>query len=242
MKTLFTILSVGLTMLAQAQLMKQDHMIILYSGDIITGERLVYESPIMKQPTFTLESESYESNTVGFFQNNHGYFANLSRLHGTNAERYAIRIKTAKMNLYEEVDLTVYGGDDLQLEDSSILQNPMLATGEMYEYYSMGDEPVREATYSNLIVDLGENEGSVKHLHSFRNYRLLQWGMIGIGSGIIAANILAQSHSAVRFNPVMALGIVIGGGSYFMQAPKQDELWLAADEYNSKHEEVLSER
>ena len=241
MRTLLITLSALCALNAGAQLTASEHKVLLFSGESVTGTRLVYESPILKEAFFSLDDETYESSTVSFFQNNHGYFANLCRVHGLTAERYALRIKSGKMNLYEEVDMAVYGSDDLQTEESGNSQDPMLATGKMYEYYSMGDEPVRIANYSNLIVDLGDNALSVEHLHRHRNYRMLQWGMIGLGGGIIAANILAQSHSAVRFNPVMALGIVIGGGSYFLQAPKEDELWLAADEYNMP-EDVLSER
>jgi hypothetical protein len=226
---------------ATAQLTKPVHKVVLFSGEVFTGERLVYETPILRPAYFALDMEEFESSSVNYFQNNHGYFTNLARLHGMNSERYALRIATGKMNLFEEVDLSVYGGDELKTADSSGIQDPMLATGEMYEYYSKGDQPVRKASYRNLVVDLKDNEQSIKHLHAYRNYTILQWGMLGVGSAIIAANIMAQSNSAVRFNPVMALGIVIGGGSYLMERPKHDELWLAADEYN-KEEEVLSER
>jgi hypothetical protein len=241
MKALFTTLAICANIILQAQLTKSEHKVLLYSGDIFNGESVVYESPILQPCYFALDDVTFESSTVAFFQNNHGYFANLGRIHGPNTERYAMRIKTGKLNLFEEVDLSVYGSEELKTEGTSNNQDPMLASGEMYEYYSKGDGAVRLASYKNLIVDLSDNERSMTHLKRHRNYKILQWGMIGIGSGIVAANIISQSNKAVRFNPVMALGIVIGGGSYLLEGPKQDELWLAADEYN-KEEPVLSER
>ncbi|MBL0315082.1 MAG: hypothetical protein IPP69_04605 [Flavobacteriales bacterium] len=212
--------------------------VVLYSGDVITGEHLLYESPIMKQPLFTMSNEEYASTDVQFFQNNHGFFANLNRIHGQNTERYALRIKVGKLNLFEEIDLSVYGGEELKTEGTNNNQDPMLATGEMYQYYSKGTDAVREAKYSNLKYDLSDNAASMAHLKRYRNYRSLQWGLIGVGAGLIAANVIAHSNTAVKFNPVMALGFVIGGGSYLLEKPKEDELWLAADEYNKETEAV----
>ncbi len=246
MKTLLTTLACIGFICSQAQLTQKEHKVVLYSGDVFTGEHLIYECPILQTPVFTMQNESYESNTVEYFQNNHGFFANLGRIHGMNKERYAMRIELGKINLYEEVDLSVYGSEELQTEGTNNNQDPMLATGKVLEYYtmgesSMGESTIREATYSNLKVDLQDNASSMAHLRKHRNYKILQWGMIGIGSGIIAANIISNANGAVRFNPVMAIGIAIGGGSYFMEAPKKDKLWLAADDYN-KESEVLSER
>lgn len=241
MKALFTTLTCIGLMTAQAQLTKPAHKLILFSGEQITGESLVYESPILRQPYFTMSDESYESPTVAFFQNSHGYFANLCKIHGLNSERYAMRIKLGKINFFEEVDLSVYGGETLKIEGTNNNQDPMLASGDILEYYTKGDSPIRAAKYKNLVVDLNDNANSMSHLKRYRNYKILQWSMIGVGSGIIAANIISQSNSSVKFNPVMAIGIAIGGGSYLMEKPKEEELWIAVEDYN-KEPEVLSER
>ncbi len=241
MKALFTTLACIGLLTVHAQLTKPNHKIILFSGDQITGENLLYESPIMRQSYFSLQDETYESPTVAYFQNNHGYFANMCKIHGLNAERYAMRIKSGRINLFEEIDLSVYGSETLKTEGTNNNQDPMLASGDALEYYSKGDSPIRAAKYRNLIFDLSDNANCMTHLKRYRNYKILQWSMIGIGSGIIAANIIRQSNNAIKFNPVMAIGISIGGGSYFLEKPKEEELWMAADEYN-KEEEVLSER
>ncbi len=221
---------------ASAQLTSPDFRIILYSGEIVNGNHLRYESPLLKPATFLIDDMEYSSFEVGFFQNSHGYFANLAKLHGENTERYAMRIKKGKLNLYEEIEISVYGGENLLTDDETgnQLQDPMLATGESFNYYSMGNEPVREANYSNLTVDLKDNAESLSHLKKYRNYRLLQWTMLSLGSGVVAYEVIRSSGSSVRLSPFMAFGIVIGGGSYFMEAPKQDELWLAADAYNAE--------
>ena len=222
-------------MSVSAQLTKPQHKVFLASGDVVTGEKLSYETAPTGRQQFVLDNEQYDSEEVRFFQNNHGYFANLNRVLGSNQERYALRIRKAKMSLYEEVEMEVYGGDELKTEAApgSAVQDPLLASGKMFEYYQMADNDyVRKATYSNLKVDLASNSESMKHLESYKKYRILQWAMLGVGSGIIAMDVMRQSGGPVRFNPMMAFGFVVGGSSYFLETPKKDALWLAADEFN----------
>jgi hypothetical protein len=227
--------------LGHAQLTKPANKLQLFSGDVITGENVVYNAQMVKQSVFMVDNDSYESSAVEYFQNDHGYFANLGRIHGFEKERYALRIKTGRINLFEEIEIDVYGGEELKTESNTNAQDPMLASGASYQYYQKGEGKVLEANYRNLKVDLADNEKSSKLLRNFRNYRLLQWGLIGVGSGLVAASVIAQTGGAVKFTPFMALGFVVGGGSYFLEAPKSDALWLAADEYNRPASaEVLS--
>jgi hypothetical protein len=41
-----------------------------------------------------------------------------------------------------------------------------------------------------------------------------------------------QSGQTIQFNPMMLLGVLLSGSSFLLEAPKNDALWLAADEYN----------
>jgi hypothetical protein len=225
---------------ALAQLTKPVHRMILFNGEIITGEHLTYNCPILKPAEFVLDGISYETNTVEFFQNNHGYFANLSRQNAKSKERYAMRIQKGKINLFEEIEIDIYGSEELQVEGNSNGKDPLLASGEFFNYYSKGDEAIKKATYRNLKVDLSDNANSMYHLKQFKKYQLIQWGLIGAATGIVAANVAAQSSTGVKFNPIMAVGLVIGGSSYFLQAPKSDSMWLAADEYNKTEQPMVS--
>ena len=219
---------------AQLTIEKLDHKLILFSGEIVNGLELKYEAPSLKQAQFYMDGSSYSSDEVKFFQNSHGFFANLAKIHGGNSERYALRIRKGAMSLYEEIEMEVYGGDELKTGEEATMQDPLLATGKMFDYYNIQDQPVREANYRNLVVDLKDNTESMKHLKRYRNYKWLQMGLIGLGSGVVAYDVIRQSGSAVKFNPFMAFGFVIGGSSYFLETPKHDELWLAADSYNTE--------
>lgn len=238
MKAFVLSLSMFCFISVNAQLTHPEQKIILYNGEEIIGKKLLYETPLFKPSEFVLDGVSYESSAVEFFQNNHGYFANLGRQHNNRQERYAMRIQKGKLNLFEEIEISVYGGELLQTEENSNGKDPMLASGEVFHYYKKDGETIKKATCKNLKVDLSDNENSMKHLKAYKKYQVLQWGLIGVGTGFIAANIIAQSSTGIKFNPVMAIGLVVGGSSYFLQAPKSDSIWLAADEYNAVNEVV----
>lgn len=240
MKTVFVSLGILFCGIVNAQLSNPQQKLILYNGEVLTGNSLLYHSPILKPAEFVLDGLSYETSMVEFFQNKHGYFANLSNQNRNSHERYALCIRMGKVNLFEEIDMEVYGGEELIVEENAKGRDPMLASGEYFQFYTKGNEAVKKATYRNMKVDLSDNEASMKHLKAFKKYQLLQWGLIGVGSGLIAANVINQAPGAVKFNPVMAIGFVIGGSSYFLQSPKSDSIWLAADEYNKHDIDVVS--
>lgn len=232
MRIVFTTLLFGFALFGMAQKSQPEHHVKLYSGELIAGARLLYVTPILKQPMFEIDSRKYDSFTVEFFQNNHGYFGNLNKFYGDKSERYALRIKKGKINLFEEIDMNYYAGDELEVGDGQ--EKPEeLATGEFFQYYSMADNaPLKRAGYRSLKTDLQGNEESVKHLKAFRNFKTLQASLIIAGAGVIAYDIISQKDGAVRFSPMMAVGIVVAGSSYFLEGKKDDALWQAVDAYN----------
>ncbi|MFZ4784975.1 MAG: hypothetical protein ACOYLH_05810 [Flavobacteriales bacterium] len=219
----------GITLQANAQ-KTTTHSVKLFSGDMFEGTRLIYSSPILKKPIFELDGTPYESNTVAFFQNNHGYFANLTALYGEKSERYALRTRQGKINIFEEVDLTAYAGDELETGEDG--DNENLASGKIFGYYTKGDGAIKKAKYSNLKLDLADNEEAMKELRAYRNFKWLQAGLVAAGAGILAYDIYRQKDQPVSFSVMMAVGICVGGSSYFVESKKDDALWLAADAYN----------
>jgi hypothetical protein len=231
MRFIITLIFATLYSVSFSQKTNQENSVKLHSGEIFQGEKALYINPILKQPSWEVDGQKFETNLVAFIQNNNGYIAHLNKIHGDKTERYALRIKKGKINLYEEIDIEYYGGETLEGADGD--EKPeTLASGEMYQYYAMGDGDVKKATFKSLKNDLKDNEESVKHLKAFRNFKFLQATLIALGAGIITYDIINQSDDAVRFSPLMAAGIVVGGSSYFLQSKKDDALWLAADAYN----------
>lgn len=232
MKVLITLFCLAIAGLSNAQLSKP-HYLYLYSGDSIEGTRLLYQTPILKPANFSMDGEIFETNLVQYLVNNNGYFANLNKIYGDKSERYALRIKAGKINLFEEIDMEYYGQDELQVDknvDESMQE--MLATGEIFQYYNLGTGELKKASYKNLKLDIGSNEASKQELNRYRKLQFLQYGLMAAGAGIITYDIIRQSGDAVRFSPWMAVGIAVGGSSYFLESKKEDAKWLAADAYN----------
>jgi hypothetical protein len=230
MRFLFLLFFTAICSSTFAQKTEAEHSVKLHTGEVFEGDKVLYINPILKQPSWELDGKKFETGIVAYIQNNHGFLANLNKIHGEKAERYALRIKKGKINLFEEVDIEFYGGETLEAEGDE--KPETLASGEIYQYYSMGDGEVKKARFKSLKNDLKDNEASVKHLNAFRNFKILQATLIALGAGIITYDIINQSDDAVRFSPMMAAGIVVGGSSYFLQSKKDDALWLAADAYN----------
>jgi hypothetical protein len=231
MRFILTLILAAICSIGYSQKTNPENSVKLYSGESFEGEKVLYINPILKQPSWEVDGQKFETNMVAFIQNNNGYIANLNKIHGDKSERYALRIKKGKINLFEEIDIEYYGGETLEGADGE--EKPeTLASGEIFQYYSMGEGDLKKATFKSLKNDLKDNEESVKHLKAFRNFKIIQATLIAIGAGIIAYDIINQSDDAVRFSPLMAAGIVVGGSSYFLQSKKDDALWLAADAYN----------
>jgi hypothetical protein len=91
---------------------------------------------------------------------------------------------------------------------------------------------VKKATLKNLRKDIGGVEAARKELNYHRNMKVLQFSLIAVGAGLITYGIIEQSGDDVRFSIPMAVGIVVGGSSYFLEKKKEDALWFAADAYN----------
>jgi hypothetical protein len=218
------------TLNASAQLpVVTEHYIVAPTGEKKVGKRLIYEAPILRTPAFDLDGLVIETPAVAFFQNNHGYFANLARIHGQKTERYAIRIRAGKLNLFEEIDMLYYGGDALQVSEGD---NELLAKGEEFQYFNAGSGPVLKANYVNLRDHVADNAVALKEVRMIRKLSYLQVALISLGAGTIGYEILRQKDSAVQFTPGMAAGIVVGGSSYFLSGAKENARWLTADAYN----------
>lgn len=207
----------------------------LYSGEKVTGTHLTYEMPILKPALFQLDDQPFETKQVQFFQNNHGFFANLNKIHGDKSERYALRIKQGRANIYEEVSMDVYGKEELNVNggtEEDLKRLDLLASGEGFEYYSVAEREVRKANVRNMRDDFADNAQALHEVNMIRKYQILQVALIGVGAGFIAYDIISQSGGAVRLNAPMVIGVVIGGSAYFLEGAKENARWLAIDEYN----------
>lgn len=222
----------------RAQVTQPSHLVLLHNGEEYTGKRLLYISPILRTSEFSLDERKFESSEIAFFRNNLGYFANLNRIYSDRAERYAMRIKEGRISLFEEIDIEIYGGDELEGVGPGIT-NERLATGDDFQYFTRLNGPVQKANYRNLKLAMADYPESRREMNIYRNYRYLQVGMVLAGAGLITYEIMRQGREAqtstdgaIRMTPMIALGVVIGGSSYFIERAKSNTKWIAVEKYN----------
>lgn len=200
----------------------------LMTGETIEGKELIYLAPSNAEPLFQLDGLMYPAKDVEFFQNRHGYFANLGRIEGFEKPSFAMCIDKGRTNLYQRIDIQVYGNSLLQPGPNG----EGLSDGTKFQFYNVGDEPLRKVGYSNMKVDLADNLGATAHLKDYRKFRMIQFGLLGSGAGVLASSLAVQAGQPIQFNPMMLLGVLLSGSSLLLETPKDDALWLAADEYN----------
>lgn len=231
MKKIVTLLLLTASTTLWSQKTENSSFVVLHTGEKLSGSALHYEMPILRPSTFNLDDKQLEATEVAFFQNSIGFFANLNKIHGNKSERFAMRIKSGKVNLFEEIPIEIYGKGSL---DSSIedLDKDMLASGKSFQYYSVAQREVRKATVRNMKIDLADNPAAMKEVNAIRRFQILQGALVSAGASFIAYSIMQQSGGAVRFNPMMALGIIVSGSSLFLENSKDNAKWLAVDAYN----------
>jgi hypothetical protein len=238
MKKITTLSIFFLFCIAQIWSQKEDpiiHRVITNDGIENVGSNLSYESPILQPSFFKLDEKRFETKDIYQFQNNNGFFTNLSKIHGEKTERYALRTQEGKIDIYEEIDMDYYGGPSLAVEfpDEDVKSShPELASGEYVQYYVKGDQTIKKATYKNLKIDVSDNTTSASLMKKFNRMRWLQYGMIIGGASLIGAGMGTQDPEEMKMTPVIAFGIVLGGGSYFLENPKENAIWNAVQAYN----------
>lgn len=206
---------------------RSKHFVKLYNDEMHEGTRLVYDYPLLQPAYFSLDGKKYYSDKICFFRNNHGTFANLNEFYGERAERYAMRINnTGRIQLFEEIDITAYGGDTL------LTNNPKrLATGEVWQFYTKDQGVLKKGTHKNLKLDLQESPVSMKYLATYKKLSAVQISLAVVGAAIIGQQLYVRRNEDTVLSPQMVLGAVMCGATYFLENPKADALWLAVDNY-----------
>lgn len=206
----------------------------LRQGTTASGNELHYETPILRPAVFTIDNQSFPASDVSFIQNKASYIGSLGDLYGFKSERYALRIVTGKMDIYEEIDIVVYTTPHEKPEESLYSEDPFMATGTDYQYYSLDKTNLKKFSYKNLKLDVAGNESSVNELKKFNRLRWLQRCMLTAAVGIITYDIASQDAETLTLTPVTAFGFILGGSSFFIERGKHDALMEAADAYNAQ--------
>jgi hypothetical protein len=206
------------------------HFLITHIGDSIAGKKLSYDTPIAQSAFFSINDQRFNANDVAFIRNNNGTFANLNKIHGSDTEHYALRIKTGRANAFEEIPFGIYSGDTLKVYPGMKGINKLLASGKRLDYYNIGKGPVYAANYKNMIRDMGGNTEANWYIEHSRKLSRIQLLLTTAGVGLIAYESIKTGR--FEFTPMIALGTALSFSPILAKAPKREALWNAYAEFN----------
>jgi hypothetical protein len=203
--------------------------VVNLSGDTLLGQQLAYRDPILQTPYFELDTSRIEWNGVRFLRNDHGVFANVSSLH-KGEERYAMRVHSGSVSVLERVEMDIYGDERLPERLAEGEEGLYLAKGRM-DYLMTSSGELHLPNYRSMINVFGDSPQAMEHVKRFRTYQWIKRGLAYGGGAILAASFLAMTGGFVM-SPQLVIGMVMSGGSFFLNAPMNDSRWLAVDAYN----------
>lgn len=232
MKPYFTLLLAIVAFGSTAQMSNPPSLfVVLQSGDTIMAQNVTYVHPILKQPKILADKQNFQVSEISKFKTNHGLFAKIPN--AKDEDIYAMRTYLGSLSIYEAVDIDPYSGSEISADETGNAQPESLAKGQVIDFYTKNDGSLQRANYANLRLDVRENAEAFQELKRFRKFQWLQRGMVSGGIGMLAGGFISQT-GVVQFNPLMVAGAILGGSSFFLQAPKEDALWNTFDIYNGK--------
>jgi len=200
--------------------------IILKNGTTETGKVILYEKGDAGA-SFHLDGKKFSSSDVRFFKSAHGYFANASEIDGE--ETYGMRVRKGLISQYEKIKIATYQADTLP--NSGRLSD--FANGEKMHYYHLQNGALKKINYKNLKADINSFVPSQLYLKDYRKLKFMQYGMLGLGLGLVASSIISQG-STINITPGMVLGTLITGGSFGALGSQREALDNAIRTYNEK--------
>jgi hypothetical protein len=200
--------------------------VILKNGSTELGKVLVYEKGDAGA-SFRLDGRQFSSADIRYFKSAHGYFANASEIDGD--ETYALRVRKGLISQYEKIKIQTYQADTLpnygKLSD--------FANGEKMHYYHLQNGTLKKINYKNLKSDINSYIPSQLYLKDYKKFKFMQYGMLGVGLGLVAYSIISQG-SNINFTPGIVLGTLLTGGSFGAIGSQRDALDNAIKAYNEK--------
>jgi hypothetical protein len=201
---------------------KYSNFVYTFNNDIITGKIVDYREYVFGKKHLLVDSVPVYFDEVKFYKTNEGLYANTRNLSSTHKSVFAERIEKGKINVYSQLVPTgggIYGGQ---------------ATAY---YYNRDFEYLREVTYSNLLIDLRDNNEAMKTLKRYKSNNIILIGGVA-GAAILGAGLISWANRDPNWggNPPPALivgGLVISGSIVIHFATKAGTLRKSIRIYNT---------
>ena len=184
-----------------------DNYIKLKNGEIISG-KIEYKKPFLGSPYILLDdSIEYKIENILLFQSNDGYFRKVDK----NRNEFAQRVMEGKIDLYRETSMYFTPGNVVSTQTpggTQTMYTPGYTSSVDYDYFSKDGGEILEASYSNLLSALSDNNESIKHLKTYNTLNVVQWILVGSGIGLLIAGLATSSKEELNTGLMITGGVV----------------------------------
>ncbi len=222
---------------------KYKYFLYTYSGEIVNAPEVEYRTGFLQQPCIVADGRKYKPETIKFFKNEEGVYANSKEAERNTNSNFVIRVKNGKVNLYEIKTTNYHPGS---YNSSTAMFSPGINTTSIKNYYNFGFNDLKKTTYKNLSEDIGDNPLCQPYLIKYKNISKTQAYLTGFGVGITIIGFATLVSKTKDWDGsdntpepkttgniiTLAVGSGMVGIAYFLTFSKPKQLRKAVDAYN----------
>lgn len=230
MKTKLTLLLSFLITVSIAQ-----NSVTLFSGKKITGNKLIFKTPLFKKNYFLLDNKRYEMRNVKFYEKNYELHRNLEKIY--NYKMFAKNETRGKINLYYIIQTSHSPG----MATAGGGMTPGMTTSSKRYFFDVDGENIQKYKYKNLKPYFEKNADITESYNSFKKYRKNTRGLFFISAVSVIATSFALSRagndeegeiSSTTYGIPFTLGLTSAIVGFFRKNSESKKVKRLIEEYN----------
>ncbi len=218
----------------------QKYFTHLFSGEIHYYNNVEYISNTFSKSYFLVNGNEIQKETVKFYKNNNGFFANTKDLSFSSSSNFVKREISGNINLFSK-EYTTF----TTVNNSNGLMMGSLGPNTTISYYynkgEFGD--LKKSNYKNLKVDLSDNLKSMSYLNKFKSVKQRETLLYILGGAIMTVGVsslinktsnVPQGETAKTGGSFAIIGLGFGTiiTNYLTTKNKHDHIETAIGIYN----------
>ena len=210
----------------------------LQNGEVISGNRIQYKSPIFKSSHFLVDdSLKYNPSMVAAFQSDEGFFARVEA--GNSYDDFAKRVLDGPRIDRYYTSRTTYDYGYSPYSYGYGYGGPRTSRKRIY-FFSKDNGPLYLVDYQNLEQALADNASSMNLLRRYRKDKWINTGVTILGGGLLAAGAISSfgnsqdvnNGGSINVSPLVYAGAGILGAQFVINLFQKDKLTQAIQVYN----------
>lgn len=199
------------------------NFIELVSGEKIYGT-VEYRAPAFKKGFFLInDTVRYDEVSVRSFQIGSDYYRKISPP-GTAPSSFYLRTVEGKIEAFTKISSQTI----IQSGQHTNMKN-------RWDFYTIGDGPIKKVRYRFLKKDLQESKEAMKIIKQVSNLRLVSGVLYLGGSALIIGGISSPANSEGNsIPPAVIIGAIAFNANFFLLNTKRNKLLKAIDVYNTE--------